>query len=108
MIKTMKMLPVLALLACLLVPVSASAHSALCSCLDNGDGTVTCEGGFSDGSSAKGVRVFVRDASDTTVARGKMNEDSEFTFDKPEGDYTVIFDAGPGHQVEVKSSDIVE
>jgi len=108
MTKTMKLFSVLALFACLCVPVSASAHSALCSCLDNGDGTITCEGGFSDGSSAKGVRMFVRDANDKTVARGKMNEDSEFTFNKPQGPYLVIFDAGPGHQVEIKSSDIVE
>lgn len=92
----------------LLAPASALAHGALCSCLDNGDNTVTCEGGFSDGSSAAGVRVFVRDSDDATVARGKMNDSSEFTFDKPNGAYTVIFDAGPGHQVEIDSRDIVE
>lgn len=103
-----KILPMLALLACLLAPSAALAHSALCSCFDNGDGTITCEGGFSDGSSASGVRIFVRDETDTTVARGKMNEDSEFTFDKPAGDYKVIFDAGPGHQVEIKGDSIVE
>ena len=104
----MKRLPALALLACLLAPMPASAHSALCSCFDNGDGTVTCEGGFSDGSSAAGVRVFVRDAADETVARGKMDANGEFSFDKPRGDYTVIFDAGPGHQVEIESDSIVE
>lgn len=108
MTKTMKGLPALAFLACLLAPVPASAHSALCSCFDNGDGTVTCEGGFSDGSSAAGVRVFVRDAADATVARGKMDANGEFTFDKPQGDYTVIFDAGPGHQVEINGNAIVE
>ncbi|MBK1637032.1 hypothetical protein CKO19_14985, partial [Rhodovulum adriaticum] len=30
----------------------AQAHTPLCACYDNGDGTVLCEGGFSDGSSA--------------------------------------------------------
>ena len=30
----------------------ALAHTPLCSCYDNGDGSVECEGGFSDGSSA--------------------------------------------------------
>lgn len=100
----------LALLAgvSLLGPFDALAHSAICSCLDNGDNTVTCEGGFSDGSSAAGVRVFVRDSTDTTVARGKMDQNSEFTFDKPKGAYTVIFDAGPGHQVEIDGRSIVE
>jgi hypothetical protein len=37
-----------------------------------------------------------------------MNEDSEFTFEKPAGAYTVIFDAGPGHEVRVPSSEITE
>lgn len=92
----------------LLLATSAMAHSALCSCLDNGDNTVTCEGGFSDGSSASGVRVFVRNAADETLVRGKMNQDSEFTFAKPDTPYVVILDAGPGHQVEIPSSNIVE
>jgi hypothetical protein len=91
-----------------LAPANALAHAAICSCLDNGDSTVTCEGGFSDGSSAAGVRVFVRDSDDTKVARGTMDDNSEFTFDKPKGAYTVIFDAGPGHQVEIDSRNIVE
>jgi hypothetical protein len=37
-----------------------------------------------------------------------MNDDSEFTFDKPKGPYKVRFDAGPGHLVEVPSSEIAE
>lgn len=97
-----------ALLLTLLAPSTGLAHSALCSCFDNGDGTISCEGGFSDGSTAAGVRMFVRDVTDTTIARGKIDENGEFTFEKPESEYTVIFDAGPGHQVEVHSSDIKE
>ncbi len=94
-----------------LVVLSASAafaHSPLCSCFDNGDGTVLCEGGFSDGSSASGVRMFVRDSSGSVVARGTMNDSSEFEFKKPEGAYTVTFDAGEGHSIEIDGSDIVE
>lgn len=106
--KTTRLLASMVLAACLLVPALAVAHTAVCSCIDNGDGTVTCEGGFSDGSSASGVRVFVRDSMDKTVARGKMDVNSEFTFDKPKGDYTVIFDAGPGHQVEIDGRNIME
>jgi len=37
-----------------------------------------------------------------------MNEDSEFTFKKPGVPYKVIFDAGPGHVVEVDGKDITE
>lgn len=87
---------------------SAFAHTPLCSCYDNGDGTVLCEGGFSDGSSASGVAIRVLDTNGNTVLEGAMSEDSEFEFDKPDGDYKVVFDAGPGHIVEVDGSDIVE
>ena len=86
----------------------AFAHTPLCSCYDNGDETITCEGGFSDGSSASGVEMTVQDKSGKVLTKGKMNEDSEFTFKKPDGPYKVIFDAGPGHVVEVNGEDITE
>jgi hypothetical protein len=84
------------------------AHTPLMSCFDNGDGTITCEGGFSDGSSAAGVAMRVVNAAGEAMTQGKMNEDSEFTFNKPSGDYTAIFDAGEGHVVEVPGSEIFE
>lgn len=86
----------------------AYAHTPLCSCYDNGDGTVTCEGGFSDGSSGAGVSLTVQDASGTVLTKGKMNEDSELNFKKPGESYRVIFDAGPGHTVEIDGEDITE
>ena len=84
------------------------AHTPLCSCYDNGDGTVTCEGGFSDGSSAAGVEMRVEDQDSKALIKSKMDEDSEFTFDKPSGLYKVVFDAGEGHVVEVDGKNIVE
>lgn len=84
------------------------AHTPLCSCYDNGDGTITCEGGFSDGSSAAGVEIRVADKSGKVLIKGKMDEDSEYTFDKPDGSYKVEFDAGPGHLVEVDGKEITE
>jgi len=104
----LRLVPAIMLAATILLPASSMAHSALCSCYDNGDGNITCEGGFSDGSSAQGVRIFVRDNNDETVARGKMDEDGEFSFKKPKQGYKVIFDAGPGHQVEINGKDIIE
>lgn len=86
----------------------AFAHTPLCDCFDNGDGTVTCEGGFSDGSSASGVKMTVVASGGEILNEGKMSEFSEFTFDKPSGDYKVLFDAGEGHIVEVNGADIVE
>jgi hypothetical protein len=85
----------------------ALAHTPLCACYDNGDGTVTCEGGFSDGSSAAGVEMRV-EAGGKVAIQGKMDENSEFSFDKPAGDYKVVFDAGEGHRIEIEGKDILE
>ena len=52
--------------------------------------------------------MTVKDKSGKAIIEGKMNEDSEFTFKKPKGDYKVVFDAGPGHVVEVPGSEITE
>jgi hypothetical protein len=86
----------------------AFAHTPLCACYDDGDGSITCEGGFSDGSSAAGVVMYVEDSSGNVLLKGKMDEDSEFTFDKPGGAYTVVFDAGEGHTIEIDGKEIVE
>jgi len=91
-----------------LASTTSFAHTPLCSCYDMGGGTVLCEGGFSDGSSAAGVDIRVVDGNDNVVLEGVMSEFSEFEFDKPQGDYMVVFDAGPGHAVEIDSDDIVE
>ena len=87
---------------------AASAHTPLCSCYDNGDGTVLCEGGFSDGASAAGIALTVFDGAGAVILETKMNEDSEIEFDKPDGAYSVLFDAGPGHEIKIDGSEIVE
>ncbi len=84
------------------------AHTPLCACYEGGDGTVICEGGFSDGSSAAGMEVRVVDKGGDVLTKGKMDDFSEFVFDRPEGPYKVIFDAGPGHEVEIKGEAIAE
>jgi len=77
------------------------------SCFDEGDGTVTCEGGFSDGSSASGVNFEVVQ-NGKVVYSGKMDEFSTVNFKKPSGDYQAVFKAGEGHTVTVDGKDIVE
>jgi type 1 fimbria pilin len=84
------------------------AHTPLFSCYDNGDGTISCEGGFSDGSSAAGVNVHVFDGSGKTIEELKLGKFSEVTFKKPAGDYSVQFDAGEGHRIKVPGEDILE
>ena len=97
-----------AALLCLLLTGTVWAHTPLCSCYDNGDGSITCEGGFSDGSSAAGVEMRVITKDGKVLIKGKMDEDSEFTFKSPSGPFKVQFDAGPGHLVEVEGKDITE
>lgn len=97
-----------ALLISFVMAAPALAHTPLCSCWDEGDGNITCEGGFSDGSSAQGVIMYVNEKNGKTLVKGQMDEFSEFTFKKPSRSYTVILDAGEGHRVEVSGESIVE
>ncbi|ASM40779.1 hypothetical protein CSPB12327_05850 [Campylobacter sp. RM12327] len=86
---------------------SMFAHTALMSCFDNGDGSITCEGGFSDGSTAKGVKFHLIQGG-KSVLEETFNEDSEVTFKKPNGDFEVQLDAGEGHKITIKSKDIAK
>lgn len=86
---------------------TALAHTPVCSCYDLGDGKIVCEGGFSDGSSARGVKIRVVDEEGNVLVKGKMDEFSEFEFKKPEEKpFTIIFDAGPGHKVKIPGRDL--
>jgi len=84
------------------------AHTPLFACFDNADGTIFCEGGFSDGSSAAGVPIIVRDGAGKEIFRGELSRNSDIEFDKPEGEYSVLFDGGEEHQVEIPGSQIFE
>jgi hypothetical protein len=90
----------------LALALAAEAHNALCDCFDNGDDTITCEGGFSDGGKAVGVPVRVVDGAGKVLIDGKMTEKSDYTFAKPEVDFRVEFDAGQGHVVTIDGRDI--
>ena len=104
----MKTLASLALAAVLAMPAAAMAHSPIFDCYDNGDGTVSCQGGFSDGSSASGVAIRVKDASGKVLENLKLDENSEITLKKPAGDYKLMFDGGAGHAIELDGKNIVE
>jgi hypothetical protein len=60
------------------------AHTPLIACSDNGDGTVTCKGGFSDGSSASGVELRVERDNGKVLIKGEMSEDSQYTLVDPD------------------------
>ena len=89
-----------------LAATAVYAHNAICDCFDNGDETITCEGGFSDGGKAVGVPVHVLDQSGKVLIDGKMTDKSDFTFAKPKVDFRVEFDGGQGHVVTIDGRDI--
>ena len=92
----------------MLSPSISSAHTPLLSCFDNGDGTILCQAGFSNGNSAAGIKAVLADASGKELVVSKFDENGEITLDKPEGDYTVTMDGGEGHIVKVPSANITE
>jgi hypothetical protein len=95
-----------ALAAGLLISGQAIAHSPLCSCYDNEDGTITCEGGFSDGSAAAGMEARVENVAGKVLLQGKMDAIGEYTFKKPGVPFVFVFDAGPKHVVKIEEEDI--
>lgn len=95
------------------------AHSPLLSMYDNGDGTFTVEGGYSDGSSAANVEILIenpkeKDPKKAVIWKGKLNKNGELTIKysdiKVNGkvikDFIVVFNGGPGHTLKKPSTKI--
>lgn len=100
--------PVMAagLMALLGLSGQALAHNPMCECKSVEDGQIRCTGGFSDGSGAPGVTLDVIGYDETILVLGKLGADSSMTFKRPDAEFYVLFDAGPGHIVEIDQADI--
>jgi hypothetical protein len=85
---------------------NALAHNPMCECKQIENEQIRCTGGFSDGSGAPGVTLDVIGYDETILVPGKLGEDSTVTFKKPASEFYVLFDAGPGHVVEIDQADI--
>lgn len=96
-----------ALLLLALASAPAFAHNPVVECRQVSADTIVCRGGFSDGSLAPGVRLDVMSYDDKVLISGKLGKDSTLSFKKPKGEFFVLFDAGPGHVVEVDHAEIV-
>ena len=99
--------------AFLLLPLAAVgqltyAHTPICDCYDNGDNTITCEGGFSDGGTAAGIPMRIIDGAGKLLIDGAMSAQSDFTFTKPDGNFRVEFEGGDGHIIQIDGRDIEE
>ena len=84
----------------------ALAHNPMCQCEAVDAENIRCTGGFSDGSGAAGVTLDVIGYDESILVPGKLAEDSTLTFKKPAGEFYVLFDAGPGHIVEIDHTEI--
>lgn len=96
----------LALVALSLGGTTALAHNPIAQCQQVDDGQVQCTGGFSDGSGAAGVTLDVISYDEEILVPGKLGPDSALRFRKPAGEFYVLFDAGPGHVVEIDHTEI--
>jgi len=94
------------LVLCTGFSASAMAHNPMCECKAIDAEQIKCTGGFSDGSSAPGVTLDVIGYDETILLPGKLGADSTLIFKKPAAEFYVLFDAGPGHVVEIDQADI--
>lgn len=101
------MLRPLALLLSLGFCLPAQAHTPLFDCFDNGDATITCEGGFSDGASAAGVTIRVLDAQGKVLEQGELDADGSIRLSRPQGEFAVVFFASAEHSITVLGDDII-
>jgi hypothetical protein len=95
-----------ALGAVLLSAGSASAHPPFCVCKKIDAAMIRCEGGFADGTGVSGVRLDVVRYDETIAIETKFGADSTVSFRAPEGEFYVLFDAGPGQSFDVDYKDI--
>jgi len=84
----------------------AQAHNPMADCKSVEGENIQCTGGFSDGSGAPGVTLDVISYDEEILVPGKLDENSRITFARPDKDFYVLFDAGPGHVVEIDQSEI--
>jgi len=103
--QTTAALTMLAVLAC---TQSAWAHSPIAQCKQLPQQLIECEGAFSDGSKAAGVTMDVMSYDEKILISGKLDNDSKLRFKRPSGDFYVLFDAGPGHVLEIDQAEIKE
>ncbi|MGY4535224.1 hypothetical protein ACVW0Y_004377 [Pseudomonas sp. TE3786] len=90
----------------LTVSSQAQAHGLYCQCQALGDEQVRCIGGLSDGTALPGTVLDVIGYDQKTLVAGKLGADSSYTFRRPEGEFYVLMELGPGHTVEVDHRDI--
>jgi len=83
-----------------LLALPALAHSPHCQCKLDGE-FIVCQGGFSDGTGAQGTLLDVISYDEEILLSSTLDEQSSIRFPRPDGDFYILMDAGPGHIVEI-------
>jgi len=96
-----------ALIGLLALPGLALAHTPLFSCFDNADGTICCEGGFSDGSSEKQAAIQAPHSSLEVLGIG-ANAQGECTIGLPKAGWWGIAVLGVGSEDEYKGKGLAQ
>ncbi|OUS25856.1 hypothetical protein A9Q99_20485 [Gammaproteobacteria bacterium 45_16_T64] len=68
--------------------------------------TVICSASFSDKSLAPNVVIEVYSEDDEVVSQGRTNDDSSYRFNRPQGAFFILMDAGPGHALEISNEEV--
>ena len=85
----------------------ALAHQApFCQCAPLDARTIRCTAGFSGDAPATGVPLEVIAYDQRVLVAGRLDEQSSFTFRRPDEPFYILFDAGPGYTVEIDHQDL--
>ena len=100
-----RLLILVGMMAVMCIPRGAWAHMLVAQCyVDSQD--IVCRGEYSTGTGAVDLPVEVLDYDDAILTSGKLDANSEFRFNIPEGDFYVFINGGVGHTVEIDNIDI--
>ena len=91
--------------------LQARAHYPLLSCEftesdQSSAAQVFCDAGLSDGPKAPNVDMEVFSEDDETLVSGHTDDLAKFQFERPEGIFFIIMDAGPGHVIEISDEEV--
>ena len=92
--------------ALLALALEVQAHAPRFACYAEEGEQIFCEGGFSDGSSARGIGISVVSYEDKLLWSGQLDEKSQIRFKRPADGFFVRFNGGDGHSLEIDQHDI--
>ncbi|WDP85782.1 MAG: hypothetical protein HUN05_12095 [Desulfobacter sp.] len=80
-------------------PATGFAQTPILLC-DINENQCECRGLFSDMSTAAGAQIIVKNDKGEVLLKKKLNREGEISFAQPDEHYTIIMNAGPGHETD--------